>query len=149
MREPERTFMIYYFSEVSAKITLIRSHSFSGGASIIAKAKHPSGTGMANWYHFTDTNITGTQDEEGIRASVSVSEYEKERDAVLTCLTLLADKLWPGLTWKQEREDGFDKNTFYKDILQAFIVGEWGVNHGRVSGDVLPPKDLSTRSLKD
>jgi len=150
MREPERKFTIYYWSEVSAEISLIRGEAFSNrsDATVIAKARHPSGTGMANWYHFVDDDKVPVQlrDVDCVRASANINECENERDAILQCLTNLADKLWHGMHWKVEREEDFDKDVFYKDILQAFIVGEWNVDYGRVSEDALPPKALSTRS---
>jgi len=150
MSEPERKFTIYYFSEVSAEISLIRGDAFSNrsDATVIAKARHPSGTGMGNWYHFTDRENVPThlRNRDYIRASADINECESERDAILQCLANLAEKLWHGLDWKVERSDDFDKETFYKDILQAFIVGEWTVEYGRVDSDALPPKALSTRS---
>lgn len=151
MREPERRFTIYYFSEVSAEISLIRSEGLVGGGSIVAKAHHPSGTGMKNWFHFTDDEDVppGLRNIDKVRASADISDCENERDAVLQCLANLAEKLWHGLDWKVERQDDFDKETFYKDLLQAFIVGEWTVEYGRVSSDALPPKGLSTRSPND
>jgi hypothetical protein len=150
MFEPERTFTIYYFSEVSAEITLIHSKGLVGSGNILAKAHHPSGTGMQNWYHFTDNEVPHYQNAEHVRASANIEECENERDAILTCLARMADKLWPGLSdWRAESVDDFDKDTFYKDMLQAFIVGEWTVEYGRVSEDALPPKALSERSPND
>jgi len=148
MREPERTFTIYYFREVSADITLIRSEGLIGSGSIVAKAHHPSGTGMQNWFHFTDDEDIpySLKSAEHVRASANIGDCESERDAILQCLANLAEKLWHGMDWKVENEDDFDKETFYKDLLQAFIVGEWTVEYGRVSSDALPPKGLSTRS---
>lgn len=146
MREPERRFTIYYFSEVSAEISLIRSEGLAGAGSIVAKAHHPSGTGMQNWFHFTDDEDVPhhLRNADNVRAAADIGDCESEREAILQCLANLAEKLWHGLDWKVEQED-FDKETFYKDLLQAFIVGEWTVQYGRVSDDALPPKHLSER----
>lgn len=145
MREPERKFYIHYWSEVSAEISLIRTEPVvAGTGSIVAKARHPSGTGMSNWFHFSETEYR----RQSVRASAEIAECEDERDAVLTCLSRLTEKLWDGMDWKVEREEDFDKDTFYKDMLQAFFVGEWTVKHGRLSEDALPPKGLSSRGNK-
>lgn len=149
MREPERKFYIHYWSEVSAEVSLIRTEPvIAGSGSIVAKARHPSGTGMADWFHFVDDDKVPVQlrNVDCVRASANINECENERDAILQCLTNLADKLWHGMHWKVDREEDFDKDTFYHDMLQAFIVGEWNVECGRVSEDALPPKALSTRS---
>jgi len=142
MGEPEREFSIYYWSEVSADVSLIRS----GSGTVLAKAEHPSGTGMGNWFHFVD-DVSHYGDH--VRTSADIDECEDERDAVLTCLTRLADSLWGGLDWKADREEEFDKDYFYRDMLQAFIVGELHQSHGRISQETLPPKALSARSNKE
>lgn len=110
-REPsaERTFIISYYSEVSAEITV---KVYESSPQVEVEADHPiDGVPIQDWYHFCEESET----------DVSV-----EADDVGHAIVKMAARLYPGCKQLLDEQYDYDEPLFEKfvrDLFLAFVAG--------------------------
>lgn len=116
----ERKFIISYFSEVTALVTV--GHK---SGTVYGEATHPmDDVSIECWFHFQHTTKSSPASEV-VSVKEQVSDHDSERKAILTVLDRLADELYPGVEALLQRDDSVEnlRERFYTDFMYAFITG--------------------------